>query len=193
VNRRLANDQITEQDPQHPKVLFPTQKQCPKCYISLAKNINDLAEHESPWNINEVLLFLTSFYSKYQIEGVDELDGKNAVIAAASVGNEKQQQQIQEGSKSQPPSVIDRPDNVNNVEAPSKASSPKQKADKHIERYEIEQPQEASSSSSSLSAQKSSDYRLMFFLFLLALATFAFMYVYFNYIKRKGKLKKHII
>jgi hypothetical protein len=192
----LANDELTEKDPQHPKVLFPTPKQCPKCYLSLAKNINDLAEHESPWNINEVLLFLTSFYSKYQIEGVDELDGKNVAVAANA---EKQQVQ--------PPSVIDQPDHKppppspppkqmeqlappKQMEqlAPQKPNDEKKRDNHHIERFDIDQPDGGTAP-----AHKSSDYKLMFIFFVLALASFAGMYVYFNYVKRKGKLKKHII
>lgn len=68
VNNRLAKDQLSQHDPAFPKIIFPSQKQCPKCYLPSVKNIDELADHESPWVKNEILLFLTSFYSKFQIE-----------------------------------------------------------------------------------------------------------------------------
>lgn len=72
VNRRLANDQSS--DPYHPKVLFPSRTQCPKCYATSNVNTGVANGNESIWVDTEVIAFLTSFYSKAKIEGVKELD-----------------------------------------------------------------------------------------------------------------------
>ena len=69
VNKRLAND-FTE-DPFYPKVLFPTRKQCPKCYRVLSNNSSSLANskiQEPSWVMGEVMSFLSTFYSKSNIK-----------------------------------------------------------------------------------------------------------------------------
>ena len=70
VNKRLKND-ITE-DPKYPKVQFPTREQCSKCYLKSIENIEKLEEHESPFDSNEITLFLINFYSKNNIEPIKE-------------------------------------------------------------------------------------------------------------------------
>jgi hypothetical protein len=79
VNKRLKNDESS--DPLHPKSLFPSKVQCPKCYLPNV-DVDKLADHESPWIKNEVLLFITSFYSKYQIEGIRELDQISSIYVS---------------------------------------------------------------------------------------------------------------
>ena len=42
VNKRLASDPTTDNDPAYPKQLFPSIKQCPKCYIPSKTKVEDL-------------------------------------------------------------------------------------------------------------------------------------------------------
>jgi hypothetical protein len=71
VNKRLSKNTET-QDPMHPKVLFPTLKQCPKCYLTGQNGLGQLQDHESHWVLNEAILFVASFYSRFQIEGEND-------------------------------------------------------------------------------------------------------------------------
>lgn len=69
INERLKKEGAG--DPVYPKVVFPTKTQCPKCYASDSNN---------QFNDKEIVQYLTSFYSKFQIEGVMELDEKKALV-----------------------------------------------------------------------------------------------------------------
>jgi hypothetical protein len=107
VNRRLEHDQIIENDPKFPKRQFPSQEQCPNCYLPAVKNADELADHEAPWNTRECLLFLTSYYSRYQIVPIDgEVVGKQQ-IAAPIDGGEAADPEVDEGHPIQP--EIDEP------------------------------------------------------------------------------------
>lgn len=68
VNNRLAGD-ITE-DPQHPKIQFPSPSMCPNCRL---RNENS---DEIKWDQVQVLRFLRYFYGKQTIVITDE-DGSN--------------------------------------------------------------------------------------------------------------------
>lgn len=69
VNMRLKKEDtdLKLSDPAFPKALFPSKAQCADCY---APNEEEKLIEE------EVLKFLVSFYSKFQIEGVLELEIK---------------------------------------------------------------------------------------------------------------------
>ncbi|RWS30728.1 sulfhydryl oxidase 1-like isoform X2, partial [Leptotrombidium deliense] len=54
VNKRLAGDRT--EDPKHPKIQFPSQQQCPKCYTE-----------NNEWKESEVVNFLTKRYQKASI------------------------------------------------------------------------------------------------------------------------------
>ena len=164
----MARDEITEQDPSHPKILFPTKKQCPKCYISTVKHTGDLAEHESPWIQNEALLFLTSFYSKYQIIKIQD----------APPAKELNPANVPVGLKREDKLVID------------KETEKKIKEMQNFEKIQIEELGRTSGAS----AQSKSDLKMSLYFFVIAITVFGLMFLYFNYVKKnKQKLKKHII
>ena len=73
VNKRLEKDLTT--DPAHPKIQFPSKSQCPQCYKSNV-DPNTAKVYESQFDLKEVASYLISFYSKFQIEGVMELEVK---------------------------------------------------------------------------------------------------------------------
>lgn len=74
VNKRLEKDITT--DPAHPKIQFPSRAQCPKCYKPNVDS-NTVKDYESQFVLKEVAAYLLSFYSKFQIEGVMELEVKS--------------------------------------------------------------------------------------------------------------------
>lgn len=53
VNKRLAGD--STEDPEHPKIQFPSRLNCPKCY------------DEDKWNFQEVLQYLRHMYSSINV------------------------------------------------------------------------------------------------------------------------------
>lgn len=164
MNKRLANDQITEQDPKFPKEQFPTRTQCPKCYLATVKNVEDLAEHESPWNMKEILLFLTSYFSKYRIEAVD------AVVIEKPVN--KIEPQV-------PDVVVDN----EGVKVPRNER----------EALEIEE-ERLVKMRSKITEQGIGDIKLFSMLIFVAFLVFGLMFIYFNFNRRKFfKTKKHII
>lgn len=59
VNQRLSED--VSEDPQHPKVQFPTKEQCLQCF-SISKDSDTLT-----WQENDVLKYLQSMYGKNRI------------------------------------------------------------------------------------------------------------------------------
>lgn len=169
----MAKDQITEQDPKHPKLQFPSAQQCPKCYLESVKG-KALAEHESPWSTNDVLLFLSSFYSKYQIDGIDELNSRLAKkpteAEAAPADAEK-------------PAVVSRKEEEEAAKEKRRGSV---EADERVlDKLENDWLQ--------VSAQKTSDLKLGFVMVIFVLASFGFLFIYFGFFRRKQKLKKHII
>ena len=71
VNERLQKeDKDGTSDPAFPKILFPSKSQCSSCYSTNGEEFVD----------SEVLKYLTSFYSKFQIEGVLELEVKQVKL-----------------------------------------------------------------------------------------------------------------
>lgn len=165
MNRRLANDQITESDPKFPKRQFPSQSQCPNCYLPGIRNIDQLSDHESPWNMRECLLFLTSYYSRYQIVPID-------------------QPNTQKLDKNEPEEVLQ-------VDEPRLPDPVVEKADANpapvrlLGRDGVEKINDE---------ENGSPISLTFMFFLAAFATFGVIFIYFNYFKRiGGKSKKHII
>lgn len=66
VNERLKTEKGNN-DPKYPKEIYPNKSQCSKCYNA------DLS-----FNENEVVNYLVSFYSKFQIEGAIQLEIKRA-------------------------------------------------------------------------------------------------------------------
>jgi thiol oxidase len=57
VNTRLNKEAPTFQDPQHPKIIFPSRTQCPKCYL------NTIKKEPIVWDTTEIVAFLFKFYS----------------------------------------------------------------------------------------------------------------------------------
>lgn len=81
VNHRLSGD-ITE-DPQHPKVQFPSPSMCPSCRLE--------NENSDKWDEVKVMRFLRSFYGK-----------QNIVTSVSSTfgSNEKHQSSYTSGNSS---------------------------------------------------------------------------------------------
>ncbi len=70
MNYRLAGD--ATEDPQHPKILFPSKFKCPQCYL------NDTGTGDSTvFSNTDVMNYLQGFYSIDNIEGVTELDDQS--------------------------------------------------------------------------------------------------------------------
>lgn len=92
----MANDQLTETDPKFPKTPFPSEQQCPKCYLPNSSK-KKLADHESLWAISEITLFLCAYYSKFQISGIIEtaalnvtqLNDRLAETASSNIDDDK--------------------------------------------------------------------------------------------------------
>lgn len=165
VNKRLKTDIST--DPLHPKQLFPSKSQCPKCYLPNI-NVENLADHESPWITNEVLLFLTSFYSKYQIEGIRELDEKELV-------NKTLSHKLSIKSYD-----YEADDNIGKDLLITKRQG-KRLNSIHLEQQQLQQLPE-----------NEFDLKFNIFIAFSFLSILVLFYSYFNF-KRKFKLKKHII
>ena len=146
VNVRLAKDHAADQDPAHPKLLFPSQSQCAKCQT--ARVVNDDVQNTENffWNTDEVLSFMVSFYSK------------NHIVSMEPIKTNLDEFQI------------DEPD--------TKGAAARK---------------DSFADDAGSSYAHSSDFKLMAILLLIILTTFAVMYIFFNYLKRKPKLKKHII
>lgn len=174
VNKRLANDEST--DPIHPKIQFPSQQQCPKCYLADV-DVKNLKEHESPWVINEVLLFLSSFYSKYQIEGVRELDQRDSnrtvnLNESTSKFYDYEVEKKQVDSSANNSKLKRQAKRLNGLEG--------------FAELDLDESNQLSNTASSILRSN-----LIIFCFIsLGLAC---VYFYFNMRKRKFKLKKHLI
>jgi hypothetical protein len=70
VNKRLAGD-LTE-DPEFPKIQFPSKKKCPECYLketALRKAVD-----YTTFSMSDVLSYLKKYYALENIEGIDELN-----------------------------------------------------------------------------------------------------------------------
>jgi thiol oxidase len=76
VNKRLSLEE--NNDPSFPKIIFPSQQQCEKCYTKKLENKTNI-ELNSIFDSNQVYIFLKSYYSKESIENLDNL-GSLAVI-----------------------------------------------------------------------------------------------------------------
>lgn len=176
----MANDQITESDPKFPKRLFPSQTQCPNCYLPSVKNIDELSDHESPWNNKECLLFLSSYYSRYQIVSIEQADVK--------VDNKKptneERRQVDEPHLPPEPIVDAGKENERvNVHAADRRIGLGSQINPNLGLEPIDNEK----SSSSIS-----NFSLIFV--LSAFAIFGIVYIYFTYLRSAGvKAKKHII
>lgn len=78
VNKRLSGDQT--EDPEHPKIQFPSAESCPKC------------RDADKWNLHEVLLYLKHMYSSINVRylGADTKvlhDGLGSTRAKRSTGS----------------------------------------------------------------------------------------------------------
>ncbi|CAC5422405.1 QSOX [Mytilus coruscus] len=60
ANKRLHGDQ--SEDPLHPKIMFPSERVCPKCRKGIEKDGSN-----RDWNKNEVLEFIVKMYDKENI------------------------------------------------------------------------------------------------------------------------------
>jgi hypothetical protein len=127
------------------------------------KSIDELANHESPWNTLECLLFLTSYYSRLQIVPIEGIDEKQPDVL---VGIEPQA----------PDAAVIEP-------APVADKAVRDLRNKEMLEREILADKEIQDTNTQLSIM----------LGLAAFATFGIVYIYFNYFRRKGKAKKHII
>jgi len=67
VNRRLANEKDQEQDPNFPKVLFPSKIQCPKCHVE-----SEDSNNKATWDLKEVLDYLIKYYSSSNLARIEE-------------------------------------------------------------------------------------------------------------------------
>ena len=149
VNKRLEKDEST--DPYHPKIMFPSKSQCPKCYS------NTTDEHEPVWVETEVTAFLITFYSRSRIEGIKELDKLNnkidkKYVSVSSAKNSQKKRDI--------PILFDNFDS--RVDSKQKITQ------------------------ADLSSK-------VFSVLTIASVFFILLYVYFSFVKKKSKLKKHII
>lgn len=180
MNRRLANDQITESDPKFPKRLFPSQAQCPNCYLPSVRNIDELSEHESPWNTRECLLFLTSYYSRVQIVPIDEATPVNSLPdSQVNVHREVDEPHV-------PDAIVDRAPAENN----ENGGRPIAGRFMGVNHALLGDQQVNPDSSLPIHA----DMSLTIMFFLAAFASFGVVYIYLNYFRRiNGKAKKHII
>jgi len=155
-----------EHDPLFPKVQFPTQEQCPKCYLNKTNSL-DVEQNSSSLSTDpdEILKFLISFYSKEKIEGTTELD---------------------EEARSE----IDRKINeVKTVKVLEKREDYLSRKKLGIDNLVLIHDDDLKNYSN----QKSSDIKLSAMLVFFIVLVFGSMYVYFNFIKKKSKQKAHII
>ncbi|XP_076091169.1 sulfhydryl oxidase 1-like [Mytilus galloprovincialis] len=60
ANKRLHGDQ--SEDPLHPKIMFPSERVCPKCRKGIEKD-----DSNREWDKNEVLKFIVKMYDKENI------------------------------------------------------------------------------------------------------------------------------
>lgn len=74
VNRRLAGD--ATEDPEFPKIQYPSQQTCPQCYQKLIPTQGGSSNNSNlpHWNDSEVLYFLRSVFSLLNLSryGVDD-------------------------------------------------------------------------------------------------------------------------
>lgn len=165
MNHRLAKEN-GEHDPLFPKVQFPTQEQCPKCYLNKTNSL-DIENNSSSLTTNpeEILKFLISFYSKEKIQGTIELDEEARSDMNRKLNEEKVLKSLEkrEDYLSRKKLGIDDLDLIHND---------------NLKNY---------------SNQKSSDIKLSTMLVFFVIVVFGSMYVYFNFIKKKSKQKAHII
>lgn len=176
VNKRLAIEDTN--DPLHPKILFPSKSQCPKCYLANVENIQDLKDHESPWITNEVLLFLTSFYSKYQIEGIRDLEIKESSNKTKSAD-----------TLNDSPKFYDYEDDKKLVIDTNNNSQMKRQAKRLTGIEGFVDVSDSDLKESYFFGLKNNIFIFCFILFGL----FVSFYLYFNYRKKNFKMKKHLI
>lgn len=140
-------------------------------------NIEELADHESPWEINEVLLFLTSYYSKYNIEPIKEssLEINNNKNNNNSLNDLENNAEFKVADDDIPVGDLNNA-NSNLLKRDSLNLNLADKQHKPI-----------------YTEQNRSDIKLSFGLIAIAISVFGCLFIYFNYFKPKTKLKKHII
>lgn len=82
VNHRLSGD-ITE-DPQHPKIQFPSPEMCPSCRLKAEEDSDEII-----WDEVQVLRFLRHFYGKQNIvsPGSDQYGSKTRHHSSYTSGN----------------------------------------------------------------------------------------------------------
>lgn len=202
MNRRLASDQITESDPKFPKRLFPSQTQCPNCYLPGIRNIDELSDHESPWNSKECLLFLSSYYSRYQIVPIDQTQ------IVINNPNEQDRHQVDEphipdANVDHKLDEIEREDQEEEEELKKGEEKNNQLPNAPDGRF---QPAAIARDKPNLGLEaidnemarghgaNKSDSALALMFILVCFASFGIIYIYFTCLRRAGgKSKKHII
>lgn len=191
MNKRLAKESITGNDPAFPKVLFPTQKQCPKCYLPSVRHLDNLADHESPFQVKELLLFLSTYFSKYHIEPIQRQSNSNLTSTTSSPSPNRAR------LPNKPDVVIDKLHSSSlsadtayyHFDPEMKMSSQKGRvADERRRNMDIMLIEQNYSSTST-----SFDLKLSSFLVLLIILTFVLLFIYFARFRRRPKLAKHII
>lgn len=144
VNERLKNED--NNDPVYPKIQFPNKTQCSKCF---KENTN---ANESPFIESEVIQYLTSFYSKFQIEGVMELDMKKELDEKLPT----------------------------NLDAHFKNALVKQ-SENHLEDIKLQSEQISNSVIVNLS------------IFLVIITALGLVMIFYGFVKRRERIKAHII
>jgi hypothetical protein len=182
VNKRLAITS-THNDPQHPKILFPTKKQCPACYLP-GINAETLSEHESPFQIKEVLLFLTSFYSKYHIEPIKSDKSRN------SKPDNKNLEAAGRVKPNEPDVLIDQGNSNNSDKNNDQINKILENRRRNLDLLLIEE----NYSQNQGEKRKTSDLKLGIYFILFVIGSFGFLHIYVRYVRpMKGKEKKHIV
>ncbi|KAK7505108.1 hypothetical protein BaRGS_00003678 [Batillaria attramentaria] len=89
ANKRLHGD-ISE-DPDHPKIQFPSVSDCPQCHLEGKLGaVIDASQHPT-WNMSAVGLFLLKFYSKDNIiQDVTEPGSATSVEQAGGAAGDKE-------------------------------------------------------------------------------------------------------
>lgn len=65
ANKRLHGD--TSEDPKHPKIQFPSVRDCPQCHAERKSGARIDPDQHPSWNMSAVQQFLVRFYSKNSI------------------------------------------------------------------------------------------------------------------------------
>ncbi len=206
----MAADDSREKDTQHPKVQFPTRKQCPKCYKPAMDKIDPAQlsqpNYEPPfeWDLNEIFKFLTTYYSKNQIETkintisisssshptlIKQPLASSTSSSSSKLSNEKNSNLFNDESlKIEEMNELELDDNDFNYQA---LVNQKNQLDQNDSKEVIKSNQIEQQSINASNAISSINFT---FLFLFSITILAFYFIYSNF-KHKNyyKLKKHIV